>query len=547
MRNNYFNQFSTYKETKEENNKVWVYTRVSSKEQFENNNSIGNQESAADVYAKKNGFNIVKTFGGTYESGKDDITRKEFLRLMSEVKKSKDKPHAILIYKMSRYSRSGGSAVGLVTELTDALGVHLIEVSTGKDTTTPRGMHEVLESLLDARKENIERLEITIPGMKRFVEQGNWFGVAPKGYSHYGPRVKNPKFIAAEQRIEINEEGELLKQAWNWKLKGDPDYLIIDRLNNLGLKMSKQAVSGMWRKPFYCGINTSSFLEGKAIKGHWKPIVSEKNFMIINERLKDNGNNGYQQSKKHEDRPLQGILTCDSCGSKITGYKAKKRYDYYKCQNKKCDSKDMNALDSRNQKGLNSLFAESLKEFKVRDEVKPLLMKQMALTIKRIEGDNASNHSRLIMNKDALTTKLKKLERNNALGDVPSDIYHEIKGEIMQDLYRLEEQIEYSQIEISNLNKKIEECVELTQNVSNIWSSSDYDNKVKLQKLMFPNGLSISPKNRQYRTNKVNLVFSSILDFKGDTEGQKKDASKKNLDASCLVAGIGLEPMTFGL
>ena len=156
----YFKKFSSYKEEQNTNKNVWLYTRVSSKEQFETNGSIKNQKTAAAVLATNKSYEITNTFGGTYESAKGDFTRKEFKRLISEVKKAKQKPFAIMIYKMSRFSRTGASAIGLVSELINVHGVHLIEVSTNKDTTTPRGEHEIIESLQYARKENIERLRL---------------------------------------------------------------------------------------------------------------------------------------------------------------------------------------------------------------------------------------------------------------------------------------------------------------------------------------------------------------------------------------------------
>src|SRR5690606_26528323 len=110
MEINYFNQFSSYRETKQENNSVWLYTRVSSKEQYDTNKSIDNQTISAKMYASENSYQITETFGGTYESAKGDFTRKEFQRLINEVKKSKRKPFAILIFKMNRFSRTGGHA-----------------------------------------------------------------------------------------------------------------------------------------------------------------------------------------------------------------------------------------------------------------------------------------------------------------------------------------------------------------------------------------------------------------------------------------------------
>ena len=82
----YFKKYSSYKEEHNTNKSVWSYTRVSSKKQFETNGSIDNQQNAAKLLAVSNNYEITRTFGGTYESAKGDFTRKEFKRLISEVK-----------------------------------------------------------------------------------------------------------------------------------------------------------------------------------------------------------------------------------------------------------------------------------------------------------------------------------------------------------------------------------------------------------------------------------------------------------------------------
>ena len=186
---------------------VWLYTRVSTKDQFDTNHSIENQLNAARNYAADNGYTIAEEFGKTYESAKDDFTRTEFKKLITDVRKAKRKPLAIMIFKMSRFSRSGGSAIGLVHELIHDLGVHLIEVSTGKNTFTVRGETEIIESLIHARKENIERLEITRPGLESFVRKGNRLGKAPRGYDHRGPRVNDPSRHSPIQELVINKDG----------------------------------------------------------------------------------------------------------------------------------------------------------------------------------------------------------------------------------------------------------------------------------------------------------------------------------------------------
>ena len=100
---------------------------------------------------------------------------------------------------------------------------------------------------------------------------------------------------------------------------------------------------------------------------------------------------------------------------------------------------------------------------------------------------------------------------------------------------------------ISNLNIKLDKCTDFVRNISEIWGSGTLVQKQKLQKLMFPEGIMIDPVSRQYRTNKIQPLFSYIVDLTKATEGQKKDSPIKNTDESVLVAGTRLERATFGL
>ena len=71
----YFKKFiSPTEQMINSNFEVWSYTRVSSKEQFEQNSSVERQKDANRAYAATNSFTIIEEFGGTYESAKSDFT-----------------------------------------------------------------------------------------------------------------------------------------------------------------------------------------------------------------------------------------------------------------------------------------------------------------------------------------------------------------------------------------------------------------------------------------------------------------------------------------
>ena len=67
---------------------------------------------------------------------------------------------------------------------------------------------------------------------------------------------------------------------------------------------------------------------------------------------------------------------------------------------------------------------------------------------------------------------------------------------------------------ISNLNVKLDKCTDFVRNISEIWGSGTL---VQKQKLMFPEGIMIDPVSRQYRTNKIQSLFSYIIDLTKDT------------------------------
>ena len=201
------------------NREVWVYSRISSKDQ-QANRSIDNQKDEANKYAKSNNYIITRSFGETFESASGDFTRKEFSKLISAVRLLKKRPFAILIYTMSRFSRSGGGGISLAQELIDDLGVNLIEVATGKNTCTAEGKLEIYTGLIRAKQDNIDRLKVTIPGMKKHLEKGNCLGRPPIGYVIYGPRVKNHKYFSPIQKIEKSELASKIRIALDLKLQG---------------------------------------------------------------------------------------------------------------------------------------------------------------------------------------------------------------------------------------------------------------------------------------------------------------------------------------
>src|ERR1043166_8670646 len=93
-----------------------IYTRVSTKEQADNNMSLNTQKKACELYAAKQGYQVMGYFGGTYESAKTD-ERKEFNNMLAFVQKSSRKIAHIIVYSVDRFSRSGANAIYIAEQL----------------------------------------------------------------------------------------------------------------------------------------------------------------------------------------------------------------------------------------------------------------------------------------------------------------------------------------------------------------------------------------------------------------------------------------------
>jgi DNA invertase Pin-like site-specific DNA recombinase len=526
-----------YDKVKKSNKEVWIYTRVSSKDQ-ESNKSLKNQVTNAKEYCNDNNLVAVKTFGGTYESANGDFTRKEFKRLIEEIKKEKTKPFAILINTISRFSRTGGGGVGLANELVEKFGVNLIEVSTGKSTETEDGKIEIYKGLLQARQDNLDRLRITIPGMKKFLQEGNWLGKAPKGYDTYGTRVKNYKRHNDIQKIVVNNDGKLLKKAWKWKLQGDKDYEIRKRLSDLGLEISKQALSSIWRNPFYCGVLVHKMLDGEVVHGKWEKLVSQQEFLIVQQILEGN-NFGYKQDKSNPNRPLNGFIYCSRCGNKLTGYEVKKKgLHYYKCQHCKGGSINANTSMKSVDKGANNLFAELLANFKLPEELFPVFKEQLKLTFETLTGDSNSEEEALKQRKNNLESELKKLKRRFAMGEIDDrEIYNELKTEFEEKIGQINQKIEKLESKISNLEKYINFSMIVSQNINKYWESEDIETKKRVQELVFPEGVSLDMSKRQYLTTKANVIFEINQVISRDYKSSKNKKPTNFVGGSALVAG----------
>ncbi|MHB8262093.1 MAG: recombinase family protein [Bacteroidia bacterium] len=329
----------------------WAYIRVSTPRQMETNNSIDTQEKTVRKYAISVNCVLLedRIYGRCNESAKTDEFRKEFMRMLSDLKSSKRKPKYLIMYVMSRFSRSK-NAIEYFNKIIDVYGVHIIEAVSEISSETPQGRVALMNKLVDAHKENVEKMMETAPRMKQAQLKGIKIGKAPIGYDHYGHRVKNPAFYSPTQKIVINADGRILQKAWHWKLEGMSDTKILKKLKNLGFELLHQRLSKIWRNPFYCGYPRSKALSEEPIptKYPYEPLVSVAVFKKVYEIVTNNPS-GFRHRIEYSTTPLKDLLICSSFGRKYTSYEVKKKkVHYYKCR--VCNGTNCNAVTTPHSK-----------------------------------------------------------------------------------------------------------------------------------------------------------------------------------------------------
>jgi len=338
---------------------VVVYTRVSSKEQADTNLSLETQKKAIEEYAHRNNLNIIAYFGGTYESAKTD-GRKEFKRMLEYVRKSNGKISQVLVYTLDRFSRTGGAAIKLTTDLREKYGIDVFAVTQPTDTSNPSGVLHQNIQLLFSEYDNQLRRQKVIAGMREKLKRGVWVQKPPLGYDII--RINN------EKKIVLNEEGKKLKLAFNWKINGLMNEEIVVKLNAMGVPMYKQKIHKIFTNPFYCGLLSNSLLDGQVVEGVHEVAVSKEDFLKINNIISGSPQYGIAHNPENKNIPLKVFTKCSKCGEPLTGFlvKAKNIY-YYKCRRKGCSC-------SKNANELNKQFVTLLQKFQVKESLKTIII-----------------------------------------------------------------------------------------------------------------------------------------------------------------------------
>ena len=291
-----------------------IWTRVSSADQYRNNNSIPTQIAACEGYCSRNGIRVKKYFGGENESGAKagDL----FLEMVGEVLADPEYNH-IIVYDFDRFSRSSTDGIIYKAKAKNS-GV------TVKSVNQPIDENNILAEQIEnifivlANIDNAMRRHKCHEGMVACINRGEWYSLPPLGYT--------ARKVGKKHVITVNEKGRILKHAFEW-IVNEPEIKqseIIRRLRLEGLDISKQRLSRCLHNCFYCGLIEHEYLNGNRIEGCQEPLITKAMYWRVQDILNGNSSN-YLHAKETPRFPLKGHLRSSKDGRKMTGYTVKKK------------------------------------------------------------------------------------------------------------------------------------------------------------------------------------------------------------------------------
>lgn len=500
------------------------YCRFSSSMQDEK--SIEQQKMEIEEYAAKNNITIVDYYCDEAKTGKKD-DREHFQNMISDACKNKE-IECILVWKTDRFARNTQDSLFYRNKL-KKYKTKLISITQPIDDSTPEGklMSTLLAGIDEYYSENLASnvRRAQKQKAKNFEFNG---GTAPLGFD-----IVNKKYVINEK------EAIIVKKIFSLYINGYGLLDIADQLNKLGYttkkgnKFGKNSIYEILSNEKYIG--NYIFNKGYRHDRHTKrddtirfedvlpKIISKEDFEKVKEIRKGHNKTGGRYSAKTT-YLLSGLIVCGECGANYTGRTTKKNKNgklyqtgYYICGNRnklgKCtnvtlkkEELEKTIIDLLTEKLLKTTdiddFAKKVNEQykKIHDESYGEI-KQIKLEIKEKEKqiENVTNVIAQGVNSPALLEKLNKLE--------------DIK-QTLEDKLKFSENIEKHEEIDSTLIKSV-----LKQDAKNLVANEESKNIIKkwIKKI-------------EVHNNEI-IVHFSIDDF----------------SPSRLVAGVGLEPTTYGL
>ena len=518
---------------------VIIYSRVSTDEQAQQGHSLEYQEETITRYCKSRGYNILSSFREDYSA--KDFKRPQWTSIVSRVKansKTQNPIDAIVILRADRFSRKLTLSFSEKAKLA-AMGCEVEFVEGQIDETNPEALliHAITYALPEI--ENIKTSQRTKEGTRKARENGFYTGRAPVGYDNVR--------VNGDSTLEFNTDAPIVREAFEKMATGINTADEIRRwMNSEGIKISKSNFPNLIRNITYSGkllVKKLGTQPEIIVTGIHPAIVSDELFAAANEALNGKVRKMDFKSDKTELYPLKGHLYCKKHNRSLSAYASTGRkgvkYHYYICTKPhvKCDRYPVDVLHNKVENILSKI------------QFSAQIVGSYRSVLKRTFESSSVKRKKSIKNLSIEIDKLNKRREfiNNEYmdGKLSSEDYQELKNSINSKLFKLKNQLDELNNQTSPFNEYVDKQIPMLENLVEYYRSVDGKTKNRIlgcifsEKLVFEDG--------EVATIKFTKPIQLLLNA---SKRLKKLENKKEVENDLflnLVAGTGLEPVTFGL
>ena len=323
-----------------------IYARVSSEEQVQGY-SIQAQLRACREWAEKHGYKVAKEYLEEGQSAFRNLERRAALKelLADSVNKARGF-NLIIVHKLDRLFRNTleSSTARAVLKREKVRLVSVTEPMVGSDAPEDFFVDHLLVGMAEFYSRNLSR-EI-MKGLKQRALQGHLVFGPPFGYrKEVIEKQEGHKRTRIISRPAIDEKAApIVQQIFDLYDQGQGYKSIAMTLNREGYRTNKghlfrvMFISRTLHNRAYIGILDYNRYKGRgerepiAIPGFYPPIIDQKLFNRVQEKLKDEAKQFQNSFAYRTDYLLSRLVVFDLCGHHYLGTAAKSgKHHYYSC------------------------------------------------------------------------------------------------------------------------------------------------------------------------------------------------------------------------
>lgn len=395
-----------------------------------------------------------------------------------------------------------------------------------------------------AEMDNDVRSERSVVGMKAAIAAGKWTFKAPLGYLNGDNKPGSPSLLCDTQR------GPLVKQAFELFATGlHTAQKVLEIVTAAGLRttrgksVSKQTFNQLLRNPVYVGLLRVSGW-GEPVRGDFEPLVRQEIFERAQALLLGKRQSVTPHLRNHPDFPLRHFVKCGCCGKPLTASWSKgrsKSYGNYRCHNRPCKGVNIR------KENLERIFTEFLE--RMRPELKYVkLFNEILLDVwKEKQSQSVALMDSLNKQIEALNERKDRLEEKFIFEKtIDQETYQRQLDKLKEQIVLAEMQERDAKIESYDVESVLNYAEHVMLNAARLWAESSSDQKQRLQKVLFPQGVKFA--NGVIGTAETCLFFKllSSFDVQKSKMGWPTGLEPATASSTSLDSTIELWPPTKG-